>query len=74
MNQSNVNTKTKSLDATPNGGTMQLHVGPMLRGPKRCIKCNLKFKHGEAWRRYTSPSDPELGTYSIGVHEKCSGK
>lgn len=66
--------KTNSLVVTPNGKTTQLFIGPMPRGPKRCIKCGKEFKNGEAWRRVTSPDDPKFGTYSIGIHEKCVKK
>lgn len=74
MHTPNPNGKNKGrLDATKTG-TMQLLVGPMPKGPRRCIKCGKEFKNGEAWRRYTSPPDPEFGSYSVGVHEKCNGK
>lgn len=59
------------LVVTPNGGTTQLCVGPMPRGPKRCIRCRKEFKNGEAWKRVTAPYDPKYGTYSIGIHVKC---
>jgi hypothetical protein len=58
----NHNSKTKAA---------HLLVGPTAKGPKRCFKCGKPFKPGEAWRRYTSPPDPQYGSYSFGVHEKC---
>lgn len=66
--------KTNSIVVTPNDGVIQLFVGPMPRGPKHCIKCGKEFKNGEAWRRMTSPNDPQYGSYSIGIHEKCNDK
>lgn len=74
MNTTNANVRAKgTLDATKDG-TMQLLVGPMPKGPKRCIKCGKEFKNGEAWRRLTSNADTQYGRYSIGMHEKCVGK
>jgi hypothetical protein len=46
--------------------------GPDPRGPARCLRCSKLFKKGETWRRTTSPVDPELGAYSIGIHDQCS--
>ena len=66
--------KPKTILANANNGTTQLFVGPMPRGPKRCIKCGKEFKNGETWRRVTSPDDPKHGTYSIGIHERCANK
>lgn len=74
MNSQQLKPKAKTIVVTPNDGTTQLFVGPMPRGPKRCIKCNQEFKNGEAWRRVTSHADPELGAYSVGIHEKCVNK
>lgn len=47
-------------------------VGPSLSGPSKCIKCHRSFKAGEPWRRLTSPVDPQLGSYRVGVHTACS--
>lgn len=66
--------KTQTILATADNGTQQLFVGPMPRGPKRCIKCGKEFRNGEVWRRVTSPDDPKFGRYSIGIHEKCANK
>jgi hypothetical protein len=48
-----------------------VHVGPKLRGPKRCIRCSQPFKTGEIWQRMKSLPDPEFGSYFIGVHSQC---
>lgn len=49
----------------------ELRVGPDLRGPSKCLKCQQPFKTGEVWQRMQSPRDPEFGSYTIGVHAKC---
>lgn len=74
MNRTNENPKTKIISATSKEGTTKLMVGPALRGPKRCLVCGKPFKNGEAWHRITSPADPDLGSYSIGIHDKCASK
>ncbi len=67
--------QSKTEDKTlPVQGSMVLMVGPSPKGPKRCLHCHKTFKPGEAWRRYTSPPDPEFGQYSVGIHETCPSK
>ncbi len=51
--------------------TEQLHIGALPKGPQCCIQCLKPFKPGEAWRKLTSPTDPEFGSYSVGVHVQC---
>ncbi len=67
--QSKIEGKTTSVQ-----GGMVLMIGPSPKGPKRCLHCHQPFKAGEAWRRYTSPPDPQFGAYSVGIHEKCASK
>ena len=67
-------TKPQAVTRVPNGGSIELFVGPQPRGPKRCLKCGKEIKNGQVWRRYTSPPDPEFGSYSVAVHEACAKK
>ncbi len=53
-------------------GECELMVGPSPKGPKRCLHCRKPFEKGEVWHRYTSPPDPDYGTYSYGVHDQCA--
>ncbi len=55
----------------PQYAAMEYMVGPSSKGPKRCLRCGQPFKKGEAWQRHTSPPDPELGSYAIGIHTRC---
>ncbi len=50
---------------------IEFRSGPHPKGPAKCFKCGKPFKKGEAWRRLTSPADPELGAYVIGIHASC---
>lgn len=74
MKSQPIKTKPVSIVLAPKPAATELCVGPMPRGPKRCIKCHQEFKREEAWRRVTSPDDPKHGTYSIGIHERCANK
>ncbi len=49
-------------------------VGPSPKGPKRCLYCGQPFKPGECWHRHTSPPDPDYGTYSVGIHDRCANR
>ncbi len=73
MNPSAPQSKPEGRTVTAQGG-MVLMIGPSPKGPKRCLHCGQPFKPGEAWRRYTSPSDPQFGAYSVGIHETCVNK
>lgn len=41
--------------------------------PKRCLICKHEIKQGESWTKHTSPIDPQLGSYSAIVHDRCNG-
>jgi hypothetical protein len=60
------------MKAQTDYGVTEFRVGPDSRGPKRCLKCGQPFKVGEPWQRMTSPTDPELGAYSVGIHDRCA--
>lgn len=63
-------TRTVTIDLT--GYTVhEVRIGPNVRGPRKCLKCNQTFKAGEVWQRMKSPPDPEYGSYFIGVHTQC---
>ena len=51
--------------------TIEYLVGPSRKGPKRCLHCHQPFKQGETWQRHTSPSDPQNGSYAVGIHDRC---
>jgi hypothetical protein len=51
---------------------IESRVSPDPRGPARCIHCRQLFRQGEKWNRVTSPADPKFGTYSFGIHDRCS--
>ena len=68
--------QANQIPTTQAGGTkivtIDYLIGPGSTGPARCIHCYRLFVEGEVWLRVTAPSDPEFGTYSIGIHETCS--
>ncbi len=70
----NCNSKTKSAAQQSKRTTVQFMTGPSPKGPRRCLYCRQPFKKGEAWQRYTSPSHPLYGSYSIGIHDRCLEK
>jgi len=51
--------------------TIEYMMGPNRKGPKRCLHCHKPFKQGETWQRHTSPKDPKLGSYVVGIHSAC---
>jgi hypothetical protein len=51
--------------------TIEYMTGPSRKGPKRCLHCHKPFKRGETWQRHTSPQDPKLGSYVVGIHSAC---
>ena len=73
MNLSNQKHQSKSIAPLAASGEMSLLIGQTSSGPSRCIQCCKPFMPGEAWRRLRAESDPEHGTYSIGIHERCAG-
>jgi hypothetical protein len=52
----------------------QSGVGIVKGNPKRCLICEKEIKNRKRWMKYTSPSDPDLGAYSIIVHQNCKKK
>lgn len=64
--------KKRQVTDLSQAAVIEFLVGKNPRGPAKCIKCRKPFKRGDAWRRLTSPPDKEFGSYSIGVHQKCS--
>ncbi len=63
----------KAKNKLSNKGKVENRVGPSPDGPKLCMHCHKPFAKGEAWQRLTSPPDPEFGSYTVGIHEKCLG-
>jgi hypothetical protein len=51
--------------------TIEYVTGPSRKGPKRCLHCHQTFRKGEPWQRHTSPEDPKLGSYVVGIHSTC---
>lgn len=66
--------KANSPQTVPSAApTMQFGVGIVKGNPRRCLICRQRIRRGEAWVKHTSPTDPELGAYSIIIHDRCNG-
>ncbi len=53
---------------------IQFGSGIVAGNPKCCFVCRQPIHEGERWIKYTSPLDPEFGTYSFIIHAHCDGK
>jgi hypothetical protein len=60
-----------SSEARTDVGATKMMIGPSQEGPKKCLHCHQPFLVGETWLRMTSPSDPEYGSYTVGIHLRC---
>lgn len=49
----------------------QRGTGEIKGNPTRCLICRKEIQSEDVWLKYTSPSEPDLPTYSILVHEEC---
>ncbi len=74
MNRNQQNQKSKSIVPSADGNKTLLLIELPSNGPTRCIQCGEPFKKGEPWRRLESERDPEHGSYSVGIHDRCEGK
>lgn len=75
MQSANAKPQTKQMtnDVRAIGAFTTYGRGIQKGNPKLCLKCRKPISAGEAWVKYTSASDPELGRYSVIVHSRCNG-
>ncbi len=71
MNKTITTKRMCHISDIANLALIEFRSSPHPKGPANCFKCGQPFKKGEAWRRLTSPADPELGAYVMGIHQQC---
>lgn len=64
--------QVRNANKTLEGYTaIEYRLGPCPEGPGICLYCHKPFLDGEEWQRHTSPTDPDYGSYQVGIHRRC---